>query len=131
MYAASSYICVRLSQALAAAEERAAAAAAALLEEEEKSTAAAKAASTKKKKKKKKEKGKRKGGAAASTQEQGPISALEASDATDESQVRLKCSTSVMSRSCRCYRRLGYGTFVRKHATLVSAAHDGRTHVCD
>jgi hypothetical protein len=97
MYAASSDIFVRLSQALAAAEERAGAAAAALLEEEE-STAASKAASTKKKKKKK---GKRKGGGAAATQGQRPISALETTDTSDDTQVRLKCSTSAMSRSCR------------------------------
>jgi hypothetical protein len=91
MYAASSNICVRLSQALAAAEERAAAAAAALLEEEE-STAAAKAAGTKKKKKK------RKGGAAAATKGQGLISGLEASDASDDTQVR---QMNAARQSCR------------------------------
>jgi hypothetical protein len=100
---------------LAAAEERAAAAAAALLEEEE-STAAAKATSTKKKKQKK---GKRKGGGAAATQEQGPISALEASNTSDDTQVRLKYSTSAMSRSCRYNRRLGYGSFVKSWDTRL------------
>jgi hypothetical protein len=96
---------VRLSQALAAAEERAAAAAAALLEEEEE-TAAAKAAGTKKKK------GKRKGGKAAAAQEQGRLSALYPSNTSDDTQVRLKCSMSVMLRSNRCYIRLGYGSSV-------------------